>query len=78
MTLIDDTLDEDNEVFSVIALNPVNTFITSSESAPNGVLGVLIEDNDEASEVILPGNSFLSKNVPSSKPSHHFFVFIFL
>ena len=63
VTLIDDTLDEDNEVFSVIALNPVNTFITSSESAPNGVLGVLIEDNDEASEVILPENFSVSEDV---------------
>ena len=63
VTLIDDSLDEDNEVFSVIALNPVNTFIASSESAPNGVLGVLIEDNDDASEIVLPEDFSIAENI---------------
>ena len=56
LSTIDDAIDEIDEVFSVIALSPVNTVIASSDSAPNGVLSVLIEDNDEASVISLPSN----------------------
>ena len=52
-----------DEVFNVIALSPVNTVIASSDSAPNGVLSVLIEDNDEASVISLPANFNVAESV---------------
>jgi len=63
LATIDDAIDEIDEVFSVIALSPVNTVIASSDSAPNGVLSVLIEDNDEASVISLPANFNVAESV---------------
>jgi hypothetical protein len=62
LTLVDDAIDETNELFSVQALNPVNTFITSSDSAPNGVLSVLIEDNDDAPTINLSEDLSVSED----------------
>ena len=62
-SLFDDAIDEPVEVFSVIALSPVNAVIASSDSAPNGVLSVLIEDNDEASVISLPANFNVAESV---------------
>ncbi|MDA8982545.1 cadherin domain-containing protein, partial [Gammaproteobacteria bacterium] len=63
LSTIDDAIDEIDEVFSVIALSPVNTVIASSDSAPNGVLSVLIEDNDDASVISLPANFNVAESV---------------
>ena len=62
VSIIDDDIDEVNEVFNVIALSPVNTVIASSESAPNGILNVLIEDNDDAPTINLSDDFSVSED----------------
>ena len=65
VSTIDDAIDEIDEVFSVIALSPVNTVIASSDSAPNGVLSVLIEDNDDAPTLNIAADFSVSENAGS-------------
>ncbi|MDA9212550.1 hypothetical protein N9O84_02430, partial [Gammaproteobacteria bacterium] len=66
LSLIDDEIDEPVELFNVTAINIVNAVIASSDSAPNGVLSVLIEDNDDAPTLNIAADFSVSENAGSA------------
>ena len=66
LSLIDDGIDEPVELFNVTAINIVNAVIASSNSAPNGVLSVLIEDNDDAPTLNIAADFSVSENAGSA------------